>query len=319
MTGHRVDHTALMELPFDELLARARAVRDAGPRRPHHLLAQGLHPADHAVPGQVRLLHLRPAPGPAGLAVPVARPGAEASPAPAPAAAATRRCSPWANDPSCATRWPPSGWPSTATPPRSTTWPPCAGWSWTRPACSPTPTPARCPTTSWRSCARCRRRQGMMIESLNGDLAAHRGSPDKTPERRLATLEAAGELQIPFTTGILVGIGESRQDRVDALVAIAESHARHGHVQEVIVQNFLPKDGTVDAPRPGVSRGRLPGRHRARPTDPPRRHPPAGPAQPVRRLRHPARRRHRRLGRRLARDRRPRQPRAAVAGPRPPP
>ena len=87
--------------------------------------------------------------------------------------------------------------------------------------------------------------QGMMIESLNGDLPAHRGAPDKVPARRLATLEAAGELAIPFTTGILVGIGESRQDRIDALVAIAESHGRHGHVQEVIVQNFLPKDGTA--------------------------------------------------------------------------
>lgn len=86
--------------------------------------------------------------------------------------------------------------------------------------------------------------QGMMVESLNPDLECHRGSPDKTPERRLATLEAAGELQIPFTTGILVGIGESEPDRVDALVAIAQSHARHGHVQEVIVQNFLPKPGT---------------------------------------------------------------------------
>jgi len=87
--------------------------------------------------------------------------------------------------------------------------------------------------------------QGMMIESLNPDLAAHRGAPDKAPDRRLATLEAAGELAIPFTTGILVGIGESRQDRIDALGAIAESHRRHGHVQEVIVQNFLPKPGTA--------------------------------------------------------------------------
>jgi FO synthase len=86
--------------------------------------------------------------------------------------------------------------------------------------------------------------QGMMIESLNPDLEAHRGSPDKTPERRLATLEAAGRLNIPFTTGILVGIGESRADRIAALEAIAESHQRHGHVQEVIVQNFLPKAGT---------------------------------------------------------------------------
>ena len=87
--------------------------------------------------------------------------------------------------------------------------------------------------------------QGMMVESLNPDLEAHRGSPDKTPERRLATLEAVGELAIPFTTGILVGIGESREDRIAALEAIAASHRRWGHVQEVIVQNFLPKPGTA--------------------------------------------------------------------------
>ena len=87
--------------------------------------------------------------------------------------------------------------------------------------------------------------QGMMLESLNADLECHRGSPDKTPDRRLATLEAAGELGIPFTTGILVGIGESREDRIEALAAIAASHHRHGHVQEVIVQNFLPKPGTT--------------------------------------------------------------------------
>jgi FO synthase len=92
--------------------------------------------------------------------------------------------------------------------------------------------------------------QGMMIESLNPDLDCHRGAPDKTPERRLTTLEAAGEMSIPFTTGILVGIGESAGDRVEALEAIAASHRRHGHVQEVIVQNFLPKPGTAmhDAP-----------------------------------------------------------------------
>src|SRR5438067_427946 len=87
--------------------------------------------------------------------------------------------------------------------------------------------------------------QGMMLESLDPDLDCHRGSPDKTPERRLATLEAAGRLAIPFTTGILVGIGETRTARLDALSAIAESHRRHGHVQEVIGQNFLPKPGTA--------------------------------------------------------------------------
>jgi FO synthase len=87
--------------------------------------------------------------------------------------------------------------------------------------------------------------QGMMLESLNPDLECHRAAPDKVPARRLATLEAAGELGIAFTTGILVGIGESREDRIDALEAIAASHAQHGHVQEVIVQNFLPKERTV--------------------------------------------------------------------------
>ncbi|MDQ4132623.1 MAG: 5-amino-6-(D-ribitylamino)uracil--L-tyrosine 4-hydroxyphenyl transferase CofH [Actinomycetota bacterium] len=87
--------------------------------------------------------------------------------------------------------------------------------------------------------------QGMMIETLNPALECHRGAPDKTPERRLATLEAAGRLDIPFTTGILVGIGESRDDRIAALEAIAASHRRHGHVQEVIVQNFRPKPGTA--------------------------------------------------------------------------
>jgi len=87
--------------------------------------------------------------------------------------------------------------------------------------------------------------QGMMVETLRADLAAHRGAPDKTPARRLATLEAAGELRIPYTTGILVGIGEDEGDRVEALEAIAASHRRHGHVQEVIVQNFLPKAGTA--------------------------------------------------------------------------
>ncbi|MFY9806528.1 MAG: 7,8-didemethyl-8-hydroxy-5-deazariboflavin synthase CofG, partial [Pseudonocardiaceae bacterium] len=87
--------------------------------------------------------------------------------------------------------------------------------------------------------------QGMMLETLRPDLAAHRGAPDKAPDRRLATLHAAGELAIPFTTGILVGIGETEADRAVALEAIAHAHRRYGHVQEVIVQNFLPKAGTA--------------------------------------------------------------------------
>jgi FO synthase len=89
--------------------------------------------------------------------------------------------------------------------------------------------------------------QGMMIETLREDLRAHDRAPDKVPQRRLATLESAGELAIAFTTGILVGIGEDESDRIEALKAIAASHLRHGHIQEVIVQNFLPKVGTAMA------------------------------------------------------------------------
>jgi len=91
--------------------------------------------------------------------------------------------------------------------------------------------------------------QGMMIETLADRLhepgGAHFGAPDKTAARRLATLHAAGRARVPFTTGILVGIGETRAERIDALVAIANAHLEHGHVQEVIVQNFLPKPGTA--------------------------------------------------------------------------
>ncbi len=94
--------------------------------------------------------------------------------------------------------------------------------------------------------------QGMMLESLRPDLDAHRLAPDKVPARRLETLEAAGRLQIPFTTGVLIGIGEELPDHLDSLFAIAESHARHGHIQEVIVQNFLPKPGTAMATWPAA-------------------------------------------------------------------
>ena len=84
--------------------------------------------------------------------------------------------------------------------------------------------------------------QGLMLESTSERLmeTVHAGSPTKHPAERLRTIELAGELKVPYTTGILVGIGETPQERVDSLRAIAESHARHGHIQEVILQNFVP-------------------------------------------------------------------------------
>jgi FO synthase len=84
--------------------------------------------------------------------------------------------------------------------------------------------------------------QGLMLESANPELVVHQGSPTKHPDARLATIEAAGRLRIPFTSGILVGIGESEEDRVVALERLAEVHARHGHLQEVILQNFVPHE-----------------------------------------------------------------------------
>jgi 7,8-didemethyl-8-hydroxy-5-deazariboflavin synthase CofG subunit len=88
---------------------------------------------------------------------------------------------------------------------------------------------------------------GIMLETvaerLLGSGLAHDNAPDKVPARRLKTIALAGKLQIPFTTGILIGIGETLRERVDALVAIRDLHERYGHIQEVIVQNFRAKPG----------------------------------------------------------------------------
>jgi 7,8-didemethyl-8-hydroxy-5-deazariboflavin synthase CofG subunit len=95
---------------------------------------------------------------------------------------------------------------------------------------------------------------GLMLESaadrLTGPGGPHEHAPDKRPRLRLRTLEAAGRVGIAFTTGILIGIGETRAERVDALLAIREVHARYGHVQEVIVQNFRAKPGIAMARHP---------------------------------------------------------------------
>jgi len=86
---------------------------------------------------------------------------------------------------------------------------------------------------------------GLMLETTSDRLlapgAAHDNAPDKIPARRLRTIEEAGKQQVPFTTGLLIGIGETSQDRVDTLLAIRELHQRYGHIQEVIIQNFRMK------------------------------------------------------------------------------
>ena len=100
--------------------------------------------------------------------------------------------------------------------------------------------------------------QGLMVESLSERLCqkgmAHHGSPDKRPAARLETLRLAGEAAVPMTTGILIGIGETRLERIEAFLALGELHARYGHIQEVIIQNFRAKPGTrmAEAPEPDL-------------------------------------------------------------------
>jgi FO synthase len=90
--------------------------------------------------------------------------------------------------------------------------------------------------------------QGMMLESASPRLTErgepHHGSPDKEPSARLATIRMAGEQRVPFTTGILIGIGETRRERIEALLALRDLHEVYGHIQEIIIQNFRPKPGT---------------------------------------------------------------------------
>ena len=102
---------------------------------------------------------------------------------------------------------------------------------------------------------------GMMLESASERLrqrgGPHFGSPDKDPAVRLASIAAAGAAGVPYTSGILIGIGETRDERLDALFALADLHAEHGHIQEVIVQNFRAKPGTKMAHAPEPSEEEL--------------------------------------------------------------
>jgi FO synthase subunit 1 len=90
---------------------------------------------------------------------------------------------------------------------------------------------------------------GLMLETT-ANLAAHEGSPGKVPSTRIKTIRYAGDLQIPFTTGLLIGIGENLDDRINSLLSIADLHEEYGHIQEVIIQNFTPKPDTLMADMP---------------------------------------------------------------------
>ena len=89
---------------------------------------------------------------------------------------------------------------------------------------------------------------GIMLETASERLSQrngpHHGSPDKRPADRLETITLAGEAAVPFTSGLLIGIGETRLERIEALLALRALHERYGHIQEIIIQNFRPKPGT---------------------------------------------------------------------------
>jgi FO synthase len=157
---------------------------------------------------------------------------------------------------------------------------------------------------------------GAMLESSSLRLTEkgmpHYGSPDKHPDARLATIEEAGKARVPFTTGILIGIGETRRERIESLLALRDLHIAYGHLQEIIIQNFRAKPGTkmFGAPEPDlddllwtIAAARIHEHPGATEPESGRAH-----ATPVRG--------HQRLGWRVALDAGFREPRSAVATPR---
>ena len=259
---------------------------------------------------------------PARLEAPYLTPdaGAARSPARAPPPAATRRCSPSASGPRSATPSP-REWLADARLrvdrrlPRRDVPSSCS----TRPACSPTPTPAPCTADELAPLRPCR--------AVAGDDDRVARTPTSTATAARPTRRPSGgwpRSRPPASWPSRSPPASSSASARPAPTASTRSrrsptsHRRHGHVQEVIVQNFLPKPGTAMHARAAVPARRVPrGRSPLARLILPRRRPPAGAAEPLRRLRRAARRRHRRLGRRLARHRRPREPRAAVARARP--
>ena len=147
---------------------------------------------------------------------------------------------------------------------------------------------------------------GLMLESTStasaGDGAAHDNAPDKLPSLRLKTIEDAGKLGVPFTTGILIGIGETLDDRVDSLLAIKRLHDEYGHIQEVIIQNFRVKPRIPMASLAGARHRRHAAHAGGRATAAARHEHPGATESYGERLRATAGRRDQRLGRRVAAD-----------------
>ena len=251
----------LLDLPLPDLMARARQIRDQAHGTRVTYSPKVFIPLTMLCRDKCGYCTFAQPPARLEAPVPHARRRCWPSPAPAPRPAATRRCSRSASAPR--QRYPVAAeWLADARlrvdgrlPRRR-----CAALVLDETGLLPHANAgALVRRRAGRAAAVSRVSQGMMIESLDADLDCHRGSPDKTPERRLATLEAAGELPIPFTTGILVGIGENRgRPRRRARGHRRQSHRRHGHVQEVIVQNFLPKPGTAMHARAAVPARRVP-------------------------------------------------------------
>jgi 7,8-didemethyl-8-hydroxy-5-deazariboflavin synthase CofG subunit len=125
----------------------------------------------------------------------------------------------------------------------------------------PHPNPGLMSTEWLQRLSRVAPSMGLMLETTSTRLlangAAHDNAPDKDPARRLRVIEGAGRQKIPFTTGILIGIGETLDERVDTLIAIRDLHEKYGHIQEVIVQNFRAKTGTPMAHWPEPGRGEM--------------------------------------------------------------
>ena len=303
-----------------ELLARAGELRDRGRGRTRHLLGEGLRAAHHAVSRLLRLLHVPAGPRRAGRPHPEPRRGGGARAGRCDAWAPRRRCSRWATAGGALSRAPRVPRASRAS--HHARLPAGDVRAHAEGVRAPAPRQSRAHGRAGsRRPARGQREHGHHAGDTVRAPARRAGTrttarPTRCPARRLRTIALAGKLGIPFTTGILIGIGETPRERVDALLAIRDLHERWGHIQEVIVQNFRAKPGI---PMRGCARAhpRRPAAHAGGgPPGAGPRHEHPGAAQPQsRRVRAAAGRRAQRLGRRVAADPRSHQSREALARP----